>query len=84
MVILKLPSSIFQKKSIITRILSQKYILLIYDPPPPPRPAAPSWTFIVWWIRLRMGPKLLLEADPESFVPGLNSALRSGSLIFFQ
>ena len=36
MVILKLPSSIFQKKSIITRILSQKYILLIYDPPPPP------------------------------------------------
>ena len=34
MVILKLPSSIFQKKSIITRILSQKYILLIYDPPP--------------------------------------------------
>ena len=81
MVILKLPSSIFQKKSIITRILSQKYILLIYDPP---RPAAPSWTLIAWWIRLRMGPELLLEADPESFVPGLNSALRSGSLIFFQ
>ena len=37
---------------------------------------------IVWWIRLRMGSEPLLETDPESFVPDLNSAsncLTSGS-----